>query len=553
MVKDLIRVGPPQGSINDLDLGVPKEFDKDIRKDFEKELKMAKDKGQKSDTKESRNDVKAEKEKPSRDLDQVSKKSSGGIKKKMARAKDDDDSDAEKPEKDAKAEIKVQPQAIEEKISKVMVSDEGEVEIADSEENLPLVAPEQANIQNMQAQLLAAQLAATGTAMPASEQQQAAAAQMPIAAQGEAAQQQSFQYLTNTEQALLADINGEQALANPEMALANGEVSANAETTTELQLQNAATAEATSQMPEQDVQAKEEKQATALESKVFDILSKENAKPGLDQKLVQQEVSPKAEQTQALNQTNAVLAKSSAENDQRQGENKHQSSGGGESQSQSLPKFDASNDLAAQVQALHTGQRSFQSHLGAAAGASATAKPEAGTDAVKDENIREIMNQAKYLVTKGGGEMTVRMTPEGMGEVQLKVALENGKINIEMNSQDKSVKKLIEDSLSDLKSSLASHQMRVEHVKINNVTAVDTNNQSQFQSDANSSNSSFQNRQQQEMNFQNFANSNSGRGGYQQERGSSSYQTVQAPTVKPVAKANAYVAANKGSSINMVA
>lgn len=549
MVKDLVRVGPPQGTIKDLDLGVPKEFDKDFHKDFEKELKLAKEE-------------KAEKkERPNRDLEQVSKKSSGGIKKKMARAKDDE-SDADKPEKDARAEAKVQPQAIEEKISKVMVSDEGEVEIADSDENLQQIATEQANIQNMQAQLLAAQLGVAGEATSTVEQQQATAAQtqmqMPIAAQpevsGEAVQQQSFQYLTNTEKALLADIGGEQALATPDMAMANGEVPANAETATELQLQNAATAEAAkTQMPGQDVQAKEEKQATTLESKVFDILSKENAKPGLDPKLVQQEVSPKAEQTQALNQTNAVLAKSTAENEQRQGESKHQSSGGSESQSQSLPKFDASNDLAAQVQALHTGQRSFQSHLGAAAGAGVATKPEAGADAVKDENIREIMNQAKYLVTQGGGEMTVRMTPEGMGEVQLKVALENGKINIEMNSQDKSVKKMIEDSLSDLKSSLASHQMRVEHVKINNVTAVDTNNQSQFQSDANSSNSSFQNRQQQEMNFQNMANSNSGRGGHQQGRGSSSYQAVQAPTVKPVAKANAYVAANKGSSINMVA
>lgn len=540
MLKDLVRVGPPQGTIKDLDLGVPKEFDKDFHKDFEKELKLAKEE-------------KAEKqEKPNRDLEQVSKKSSGGIKKKMARAKDDE-SDADKPEKDARAEAKVQPQAIEEKISKVMVSDEGEVEIADSDENLQQIATEQANIQNMQAQLLAAQLAVTGEAAPSGEQQQIAAEQTPIAVQGEAVQQQSFQYLTNTEKALLADIDGEQALATPDMAMANSEVPVE---TTELQLQNAATAKAANtQMSEQDVQAKEEKQPTALESKVFDILSKENAKPGLDQKLVQQEVSPKAEQTQALNQTNAVLAKSAAENEQRQGESQHKNSGGSESQSQSLPKFDASNDLAAQVQALHAGQRSsFQSHLGAAAGAGAVAnKPEAGADAMKDENIREIMNQAKYLVTKGGGEMTVRMTPEGMGEVQLKVALENGKINIEMNSQDKSVKKMIEESLSDLKSSLASHQMRVEHVKINNVTAVDTNNQSQFQSDANSSNSSFQNRQQQEMNFQNMANSNSGRGGHQQERGSSSYQTVQAPTVKPVAKANAYVAANKGSSINMVA
>ena len=152
--------------------------------------------------------------------------------------------------------------------------------------------------------------------------------------------------------------------------------------------------------------------------------------------------------------------------------------------------------------------------------------------------------------------MTVKMTPEGMGEVNLKVMLENGKINIEMNAQDKEVKKMLEDSLSDLKSSLASHQMRVEHVKINNVTAVDTQNQAQFQSDANSSNSSFQNRQQQEMNFQNFANSNSGRGN--REHGSQSYQSsqqqsVQTPAAKSAQGRAAYTAANKGSSVNMVA
>lgn len=126
MIKDLIRVGPPQGSINDLDLGVPKEFNKEMRdemrKDFEKELK-------------------AEKlEKQDRDSDQVSKKSSGGIKRKMTKTKGDE-SDVDKPEADIKAEANIQPLAIEEKISKVMVSEEGEVEIADDEKNLPQIAP----------------------------------------------------------------------------------------------------------------------------------------------------------------------------------------------------------------------------------------------------------------------------------------------------------------------------------------------------------------------------------------------------------------------------
>jgi flagellar hook-length control protein FliK len=92
-------------------------------------------------------------------------------------------------------------------------------------------------------------------------------------------------------------------------------------------------------------------------------------------------------------------------------------------------------------------------------------------DVTKDTeaaNLKEILNQAQYLVTKGGGEVSVKMTPEGMGEVQLKIMMENGKMNLEMNTQDKNVQKLIQDSLSDLKSSLAAHQISVDHVTLNN-------------------------------------------------------------------------------------
>jgi len=104
-------------------------------------------------------------------------------------------------------------------------------------------------------------------------------------------------------------------------------------------------------------------------------------------------------------------------------------------------------------------------------------KPEVAQDA-DAVNLKEILNQAHYLVTQGGGEVSVKMTPEGMGEVQLKIMLENGKMNLEMNTHDKNVQKLIQDSLSDLKSSLAAHQISVEHVTLNNKisTVQDTQN-----------------------------------------------------------------------------
>lgn len=511
MLKDLIRVGPPQGTINDLDLKVPKALDLEMKKDFDKELKTAREGLKEKDQ------PKAEKQNDQRkDSDQVSKKSSGGIKKKMARAKDDESDANEKPETGIKAEGVIQPQAIEQQISNVMVSEEGEVEIADSEENLQLIATEKpiASIQNIQTQ------------------DQGSPETVPASSQ--------FQYMTSAEKAVLADINGEASTQEAVQVAQEGE-------TLQPQLTLVQpTQDANAEIKETDAEAK-----PTLESKVYDILSKEVAQPA-NVKLQTQDV--------AQNQTSAVLAQSSAEHEKQSGQGEKQNSQSDSGQQAGLPKYDASNDLTAQVQALHTGQRSFQSHLGAAAGAGASAatKPQGETDVSIDSNVREVMNQAKYLVTAGGGEMTVKMTPEGLGEVNLKVMLDNGKINIEMNAQDKSVKKMIEESLSDLKSSLASHQMRVEHVKINNVTAVDTQNQAQFQSDSNSSNSSFQNRQQQEMNFQNFANSNSGRGRDQGFGGypSSQQQSAQALTNQQAKSAQgraAYVAANKGSSVNVVA
>ena len=108
-------------------------------------------------------------------------------------------------------------------------------------------------------------------------------------------------------------------------------------------------------------------------------------------------------------------------------------------------------------------------------------KPDPAADA-DAANLKEILNQAQYLVTQGGGEVSVKMTPEGMGEVQLKIMMENGKMNLEMNTHDKNVQKLIQDSLSDLKSSLAAHQITVEHVTLNN--KVNTVNDAQNTSSA---------------------------------------------------------------------
>lgn len=104
----------------------------------------------------------------------------------------------------------------------------------------------------------------------------------------------------------------------------------------------------------------------------------------------------------------------------------------------------------------------------------------------REANVNEIMNQAQYLVKKGGGEVSVKMNPDGLGEVHLKVLLQDGKLNIELQTHNKDVKKMIEDSLSELKSGLSAHRVSLENFKVDNVSATNTENNTQFQSNSQS-------------------------------------------------------------------
>lgn len=110
-----------------------------------------------------------------------------------------------------------------------------------------------------------------------------------------------------------------------------------------------------------------------------------------------------------------------------------------------------------------------------ALGASGMAVPTAAVMKanVADPNLQAIMNQAQLMVSRGGGEATMKLNPEGLGEVRLKVMVVNGRVNVEMAAQTNEAKQLIESSISDLRSSLSSHKLAVDHIK------VDVGNQAQ--------------------------------------------------------------------------
>lgn len=189
---------------------------------------------------------------------------------------------------------------------------------------------------------------------------------------------------------------------------------------------------------------------------------------------------------------------------------------------------------------------------GATLAAGATAlSTQAPTQAETDTNVRQLMSQAQYLIKKGGGEVKVEMTPEGMGPVQLKLMVQDGKVQVQMSATTDEAKKMIESSLAELKTSLAAHKLSVDHIKVdvvNNIaTDTATNNQMNNNSDAQRDNA----RQFWNQFNENFGSS-SQRESFQEMASLKGYSKAQRDPLKPIEAATRSFE-GKGSGLNLVA
>lgn len=80
--------------------------------------------------------------------------------------------------------------------------------------------------------------------------------------------------------------------------------------------------------------------------------------------------------------------------------------------------------------------------------------------------VPDLVKNAQVMVREGGGEMKVTLTPDGLGEVAMKVSVKDGKVNVQMVTESDEAKRMIERSLGDLKSSLAVSNLQVSDIKI---------------------------------------------------------------------------------------
>lgn len=187
--------------------------------------------------------------------------------------------------------------------------------------------------------------------------------------------------------------------------------------------------------------------------------------------------------------------------------------------------------------------------------AAPVAPGQAPTPAENEAAVKQVMNQAQYLIKQGGGEMKVQMTPEGMGTIHLKVMLQDGKVNMQMSADTQEAKKTIESSLAELKTSLAAHKLSMENVKVDvvNSTSADTATQNQ-------TNMNGQNRDQTRQ-FWNQFNENFGNQGRKESlmemQNLRGYGKKERDPLQPIEtasrKAPAREVEGKGRAVNLVA
>ncbi|MEI7974186.1 MAG: flagellar hook-length control protein FliK, partial [Bdellovibrio sp.] len=188
-----------------------------------------------------------------------------------------------------------------------------------------------------------------------------------------------------------------------------------------------------------------------------------------------------------------------------------------------------------------------------AANAAAKAGAAVGAESESD-NIQQILDRAQVMIRKGGGEASMKLSPEGLGDLHLKVVILDGKVNVEMAAETREAKKLLESSLADLKSQLSAHKLSLESVK------VDVANPTQFDSSAQAKMDSRQdqNREGLAKFFQQFRDE----GSFQQrsqfyempELRSQAYRRVAPQPLGPEpVSTSARRAEGRGSSLNLVA
>lgn len=178
-------------------------------------------------------------------------------------------------------------------------------------------------------------------------------------------------------------------------------------------------------------------------------------------------------------------------------------------------------------------------------------------------NVQRVLSQANFLIKKGGGEVKVLLTPEGLGEIRLKVSVNDGQVGVQMQASNPEAKKMIEGGFGELKKTLANHNLSIDPIKVDVVSSLSTDVSTQggrsgFDS---STSSQQQDSRQSSQQFwsqfhQNFGSPHQQSKSYAEMRWDNMRTSKNPEPLEPVTSGvttKKRIVGNKGSGLNMVA
>lgn len=98
--------------------------------------------------------------------------------------------------------------------------------------------------------------------------------------------------------------------------------------------------------------------------------------------------------------------------------------------------------------------------------AAETRRSDAPQRPVQNPIFDQIVQNAKITVTDGKGEAVIKLNPEFLGKVEMKVVVEDGKVNVKFTAENDAVRQTIADNVQELKKSLAEAGLEVENVSV---------------------------------------------------------------------------------------
>lgn len=87
-------------------------------------------------------------------------------------------------------------------------------------------------------------------------------------------------------------------------------------------------------------------------------------------------------------------------------------------------------------------------------------------DRVTTESLMHVSGEIKNMAVKGGGEIRVRLRPDNLGELNIRVITNGSRVGIQIQTADEKSKKIIEDSMNFLKESLTAQKLTLSQVDL---------------------------------------------------------------------------------------